>query len=162
MQWWLRRKDHKYKVLQCVVTAQGRRMSTSNDTATTQNAPVSRAETEKSKDTVIYGVTEMCTMPILVRKTLTARGSGCCGLAGGRLSDWSSRLRFSRCSAGFCDFNEGHGPWAHSVAAGQNAVYYGRVRRSHTGIRTSVGLFGGNTKVHYTLNIHLEKQHNRV
>lgn len=108
----------------------------------------------------MWRVTEMCTMPGLVRKTLTARGSGCCDL--GRLSDWKSRLRFSRCSAGFWDFNEGNGPWAHSVAAGQNAVYYGRVRRSRTGVRTYVGLFGSDTKVHYTLNIHLDKQHNRV
>lgn len=107
-------------------------------------------------------VTEMCIEPILVSKTLTARGRCCCDLGGGRLSNWISCLGWiSSWSAGFCDFNEGNRPWPHSVAVGQNAVYYRRSWCYRTWIRTSVGLFGGNTKVYYTLNVHLEKQLNR-
>lgn len=93
--------------------------------------------------------TGMRTIPILTSKTLTVRGRGCCDLASGGLSDWfRSWGWFSSCSAGFCGFYEGNRPWADSVVVGQNAVYYSLVCCFRTWIRTSLGLFGGNTKLH--------------
>lgn len=93
--------------------------------------------------------TGMRTIPILTSKTLTMRGRGCCDLASGGLRDWFHSLGwFSSCSAGFCAFYEVNRPWADSVVVGQNAVYYSLVWCFHTWIRTSLRLFGGNTKLH--------------